>query len=410
MQVGFEFLPDETRTYAIDTSTYFGTHNFTTELYANGLLKQVDWNPDSTVIASEVISAAAAIGKETLSAREAEKEARDKARTEAEGAAQQDVTTARAAVDSAQSTLDKLESDLRVLEFGRAQLGPVTTENEAQVRALDLQIFQKNEEIRLASDALARVQAELREAEEKLALLQGRSLQSELEGSDAQESDVPADTSSSVAATPEQSREFDRAWGGVLFAVNEVRDPDQTDQALVVLEPLPTDGLPQVSFETTSVPKEPTKSSKPKVTLTAGGVLTLPAFRDEVRELQNLVELVDKLLEYAKEVKDAGMIRKYELQKIEVDTNFEQALRAAEASPMTITLTSNPAPKSYGEATLMKGEAVVPLQAIRRNAATLDLRVPNSTEEGVYKLEVTIEVQAKGGTEPLDYEFTIEIR
>lgn len=74
------YVPDDERTYAIATSSYFAKQKTTIEVDGSGLLKKVSWAPMSSDVAAQLISNAADVTKARLTALEtAQKEAQKKA-------------------------------------------------------------------------------------------------------------------------------------------------------------------------------------------------------------------------------------------------------------------------------------------------------------------------------------------
>jgi hypothetical protein len=143
-----EYVPDDQRTYAIDTHSFLADHDVEIEV-VDGLLKGVKWNADTAAVAKSLVDGAGEVGKKLLEQSEERRKQEEKDRQ-----AQEDkLETAEQLVAQKQEAVDVANAKLHAM---RANGAPVE-----QVRAQLIEVAVKEQELQIARARLAELQAEL---------------------------------------------------------------------------------------------------------------------------------------------------------------------------------------------------------------------------------------------------------
>jgi hypothetical protein len=119
------FLPDEDSRYAISAKTYAAKFSLNVDL-EDGLLKKLEWNPDSTAVAEQVAESAGNLAKAKFEANA--KTAEEAAKKEADA-----VTAQKTALDAADKLVQDAEAELRIAAAVLASLHEQPNATAAQI-------------------------------------------------------------------------------------------------------------------------------------------------------------------------------------------------------------------------------------------------------------------------------------
>jgi len=146
IEVTEEYLPDPDNQYAISARSKWAKHDLNVEI-DKGLLKKIDWNPDSAEVAAKSVESAGALAKTAIEedakarkARADREQGQAKEREAGLEAARKSVEQARAEVDAADAALAVLEANgaarADILK-ARVDLAKAQKKYEAAVRELE---------------------------------------------------------------------------------------------------------------------------------------------------------------------------------------------------------------------------------------------------------------------------------
>lgn len=215
------FVPDSSATYAIETKSYVAKHKAVVEVDEAGLLKKVEWNPQSTEFAKSLLEGSRDVLKAEMERRATE----EKAAADAVQKQKDAVATAQKAVDTAQAELDAINAELDIL----------LAHDGGAAAILSARIKKANAELKLAN------------ARRALETLQA-------EGSGG-------GSGSGAGLSASKKTDFEKAWGPLFFVIEE--DPARKTVRLVPVHS-------QQQFDTFTAPKAAAAQPPPTLLRAAG--------------------------------------------------------------------------------------------------------------------------------------------
>lgn len=376
MEAHFEFVPDPANAYAINSDTLLGKHTMNVELTPQGLLKKLNWKPDATLI-TEGIKAASAIRqaeitKEIADEKAAEakqKEKKSEVKTKLD-AAKTKLAAANTSKQQQQAAIALLESELKTLEHELSLLESSPVVTQTAIDALELEIRTKEaERDRAAADSDDRVRLQdeldilqfkmqrlLANTDTKSASVKAKQLEifkkkEELGLALAKLTTLENEINTHAGEVDENQRAFDdfaaaniptdsdddlSAWGPVTYEIFEGRTP--ANQNVITLRPvsviLPDDDE-SVQLEVDLL--TPFETTKPKFMPSIGhgggsANLAHPIRRASVSDALLDVRKAEKELEFTDDRRAARL--KLEKAKAELNSIIEKEL----GNPVSFTV------------------------------------------------------------------------
>lgn len=155
------FLPDQTEEYAVETSVYLASQNFSITI-DEGMLKKVTYKPDQTAVLSELAKSAGAVSQEVIS----KKAEQVKAKTDQAKKTLEERQKKKTELDTAQAELERAQfaltqANVKLSDFDSTFGTTLTLEQQGARNALRAAIREAEFEVRVKNARVTELQQEL---------------------------------------------------------------------------------------------------------------------------------------------------------------------------------------------------------------------------------------------------------